>query len=120
MLTTITTILGLVPMALQINMNFFTQTISVGGITSIWWVQLSTAIIFGLAFSTMLTLVMIPSMLVLPQNVTAVWGAVRSRMTRELSDAVADPQLAGTAEAVADGKRADNDDLPLRRPDAAE
>ena len=49
MLTTVTTILGLVPMALQINMNFFTQTISVGGITSIWWVQLSTAIIFGLA-----------------------------------------------------------------------
>ncbi len=66
MLTTMTTILGLIPMALQINMNFFERTIALGGITSVWWVQLSTAIISGLAFSTILTLVVIPSMLACP------------------------------------------------------
>lgn len=71
MLTTITTIMGLVPMALQINMNFFEQTIAYGGITSVWWVQLSTAVIFGLAFSTLLTLIFIPSMLALPANIVA-------------------------------------------------
>lgn len=68
LLTTGTTILGLIPMALQINFNFFTQTTSVGGITSIWWVQLSTAIISGLAYSTVLTLLMIPTLLALPSN----------------------------------------------------
>ncbi len=69
LLTTVTTIAGLVPMATQINLNFFERIISVGSITSIWWVQLSTAIIAGLAFSTLLTLVLIPCMLALPSNV---------------------------------------------------
>lgn len=68
MLTTITTILGLVPMALQINMNYFERTISMNSITSLWWVQLSTAVISGLAFSTMLTLLVTPVMLSLPEN----------------------------------------------------
>ncbi len=71
MLTTVTTILGLVPMALQINMNFFERTISYGGITSVWWVQLATAVISGLAFSTVLTLIVIPSMLAMPANFMA-------------------------------------------------
>ncbi len=68
LLTTITTIAGLIPMATQINLNFFEQVISIGGITAIWWVQLSTAIIAGLAFSTLLTLFLIPTMLALPTN----------------------------------------------------
>ncbi|MCR9139125.1 MAG: efflux RND transporter permease subunit [Alphaproteobacteria bacterium] len=120
MLTTVTTILGLVPMALQINMNFFTQTVSVGGITSIWWVQLSTAIISGLAFSTMLTLVMIPSMLALPANARDTWqsaaGRFRRRTVLDQTRAAAPSDIARD-EAI---KRADNDDLPMARPDAAE
>ena len=75
LLTTTTTIAGLIPMATQINLNFLTQTIAVGSITSIWWVQLSTAVIFGLAFSTVLTLVLVPVLLTLPSNAaTAVMG----------------------------------------------
>lgn len=69
MLTTITTIMGLVPMALTINMDYFARTISIGSITSIWWVQLSTAVISGLAFATMLTLLVTPVMLSLPDNI---------------------------------------------------
>ena len=69
LLTTVTTIAGLVPMATQINLNFFERVVSVGSITSIWWVQLSTAIIAGLAFSTLLTLILIPCMLALPRNI---------------------------------------------------
>jgi len=81
MLTTMTTILGLIPMALQLNMNFFDRTISYGGITSVWWVQLSTAIISGLAFATVLTLVLIPSMLTVPANIVAPfrWSSTKVR-----------------------------------------
>ncbi len=70
-LTTVTTIAGLIPMALQINLNFVDRVIQVGSITSIWWVQLATAVISGLAFSTVLTLVIVPVMLCLP----TVWSA---------------------------------------------
>ena len=66
LLTTITTICGLAPMALQINLDFFTRQVQVGSITSIWWVQLSTAIIFGLGFATLLTLVLTPTLLAMP------------------------------------------------------
>lgn len=71
MLTTITTILGLIPMALTINVNFIDRIVTYGGITAIWWVQLSTAVISGLAFSTVLTLVLIPALLALPSNIGA-------------------------------------------------
>lgn len=66
LLTTITTIAGLVPMALQLNFNFVTRATQIGSITAGWWVQLATAVIFGLAFSTLLTLVMIPTLLAAP------------------------------------------------------
>ncbi|MEE9314932.1 MAG: efflux RND transporter permease subunit [Rhizobiaceae bacterium] len=88
MLTTVTTILGLVPMALQINMDFFARTISYGGITSVWWVQLATAVISGLAFSTVLTLVVIPSMLAMPANFMAVvrwrWNKKQTQQDEKL------------------------------------
>ncbi|MEL7429151.1 MAG: efflux RND transporter permease subunit, partial [Pseudomonadota bacterium] len=82
MLTTITTIMGLVPMALAINLNFFTQTITVGSITAVWWIQLSTAIISGLAFSTLLTLIMIPVMLTMPTNVLDLLARLKEKAPR--------------------------------------
>jgi len=72
-LTTFTTILGLVPMALAVNLDFINRIVEIGSITAIWWVQLSTAVISGLAFSTVLTLVLTPVMLSLPENARAVW-----------------------------------------------
>ncbi|MEN0088357.1 MAG: efflux RND transporter permease subunit, partial [Pseudomonadota bacterium] len=84
LLTTVTTMLGLLPMALQINLNFVDKVISFGGITSIWWVQLSTAIISGLAFSTLLTLFFIPVMLAMPSNVMRV---VKFRSNRQANKA---------------------------------
>ena len=90
MLTTITTILGLLPMGFQINMNFFERTISSGGITSVWWVQLSTAVVSGLAFSTILTLIVIPSMLAMPANIIAPVRWANGKLSR--SKAAALPQ----------------------------
>ncbi|PKQ06378.1 MAG: transporter [Alphaproteobacteria bacterium HGW-Alphaproteobacteria-11] len=71
MLTTITTMFGLLPMALQINLDFAAREIVLGGPVAVWWVQLSTAIIFGLGFSTLLTLVLVPVLLAAPSTLRA-------------------------------------------------
>jgi multidrug efflux pump len=65
-LTTLTTIIGLVPMALQWNFNIFDGSIEAGSVTSAWWVQFATALIFGLSFSTLLMLVLVPTLLAAP------------------------------------------------------
>lgn len=60
MLTTVTTILGLLPMTAQVNIDFITREVSMGAPSTQWWVQLSAAIVFGLAFATILTLIVTP------------------------------------------------------------
>ncbi len=65
-LTTVTTICGLLPMVFQININFIDRDVTFGGPISYWWVQLSTAVVSGLAFSTVLTLALTPVLLALP------------------------------------------------------
>lgn len=66
LLTTVTTMVGLLPMALAVSVNFFDRSISVNAPMSGWWVQLATAIIFGLGFSTLLTLILIPVLIAAP------------------------------------------------------
>ncbi|MDN4501768.1 efflux RND transporter permease subunit [Alteromonadaceae bacterium BrNp21-10] len=63
MLTTVTTILGLMPMVLEINIDFVGRNIEFGGPSTQWWSQLATAIAGGLTFATLLTLVLTPSLL---------------------------------------------------------
>jgi len=65
MLTSITTILGLVPMVFMLNIDFFKRSVSCGAPSTQWWQQLATSVAFGLAFSTFLTLVVTPSLLFL-------------------------------------------------------
>ncbi len=65
LLTTITTILGLLPMVMQVNLDFFARTIVFGAPSTQWWTQLATAVAGGLAFATVLTLVLTPCLLVL-------------------------------------------------------
>ena len=65
MLTTITTILGLMPMVLSTNIDLFNHTLEIGGPTAQWWNQLSTAIAGGLAFATVLTLILTPCLLMI-------------------------------------------------------
>jgi multidrug efflux pump subunit AcrB len=62
MLTAITTILGLVPMALGVSIDFANFRLVVGGSTSEWWRPMAIAVIFGLAFATVLTLVLVPTL----------------------------------------------------------
>ncbi|WP_237055407.1 efflux RND transporter permease subunit [Microbulbifer sediminum] len=65
-LTTATTILGLLPLALGVSVDMLGRDIVVGGVIASFWVQLASAIVYGLTFSTLLTLVVTPIMLVLP------------------------------------------------------
>ncbi|MGB1093009.1 MAG: efflux RND transporter permease subunit, partial [Oceanobacter sp.] len=65
LLTTITTVLGLIPMVMQWNIDLINQHFSIGAPSSQWWTQLATAIAGGLTFATILTLILTPSLLVL-------------------------------------------------------
>ncbi|HZD25378.1 MAG TPA: efflux RND transporter permease subunit, partial [Alphaproteobacteria bacterium] len=76
MLTTVTTIFGLLPMVFQLNIDFVNRAVSFGAPSTQWWVQLATAVAFGLTFATVLTLVVTPSMLALGSTVSE-WRARR-------------------------------------------
>ncbi|MFQ3230777.1 efflux RND transporter permease subunit [Reinekea sp.] len=68
LLTTATTILGLVPMVFQLTIDLMGKEISVGAPSAQWWTQLSTAIAGGLLFATVLTLVLTPCLLILGER----------------------------------------------------
>jgi len=71
MLTTITTILGLLPMVFGVNIDFVSRSVEIGGPSTQWWTQLATAVAGGLAFATLLTLVFTPAMLLLGERQSA-------------------------------------------------
>jgi multidrug efflux pump len=79
LLTALTTVLGLLPMVYQVNIDFIAREITVGAPSTQWWVQLSTAIVYGLTFATVLTLIVTPSALMLRANLGAWRAAKRAR-----------------------------------------
>jgi len=82
MLTTITTIFGLLPMVFQLNADFAHGTLSIGGPASEWWVQLSAAVVWGLGFSTLLTLLLTPVLLGAPSRVAKLLRRLLGRPAR--------------------------------------
>jgi len=68
LLTTVTTILGLMPMVLKLNIDLFAPTITQGGPSTDWWAQLASAVAGGLFFATLITLVLTPSLLMLGER----------------------------------------------------
>jgi CzcA family heavy metal efflux pump len=60
MLTAITTILGLLPMATGVSLDFRKMALDIGGESSQWWGPMAVAVIFGLGFATLLTLILVP------------------------------------------------------------
>ncbi|WP_108813733.1 efflux RND transporter permease subunit [Loktanella sp. Alg231-35] len=67
-LTSVTTALGLMPMVIGLNINFFTREIIYGAPSTQWWTELSSAIAGGLVFATILTLLVTPAMLMLGER----------------------------------------------------
>ncbi len=68
MLTTVTTVFGLLPMAANLSVDFVNRTVLYGSQLSMFWVPLSQAIVWGLTVATLLTLVATPAMLALPHQ----------------------------------------------------
>jgi multidrug efflux pump len=68
LLTAGTTVLGLVPMVMQMTIDFLGREVYFGAPSSQWWVQLSTAIAGGLAFATVLTLLFTPALLMIGER----------------------------------------------------
>ncbi|MBM9595705.1 efflux RND transporter permease subunit [Roseitranquillus sediminis] len=64
-LTSVTTALGLLPMVIGVNIDFFARTIVYGAPSTQWWTELSSAIAGGLVIATVMTLVVTPAMLML-------------------------------------------------------
>ena len=62
-LTAVTAVLGVLPIAFGINIEFLTREVSIGAPATQWWISLSTAIVFGLGFATVLTLIVTPAAL---------------------------------------------------------
>jgi multidrug efflux pump len=86
-LTAVTAILGVLPIAFGINLDFIDRAITHGAPATQWWISLSTAIVFGLGFATVLTLIVTPAALMGIANLAA-WRA-RWRERRALRRAAA-------------------------------
>jgi multidrug efflux pump len=70
-LTAVTAILGVLPIAFAVNVEFLSREITVGAPATQWWISLSTAIVFGLGFATVLTLIITPAALLLIDRMAA-------------------------------------------------
>ena len=76
MLTTLVTVVGLLPLMFQIHPNFHTGHIELKAPGSEWWVQLSGAVVWGLSFATLLTLVLTPVLLAAPKVMSQRFGGL--------------------------------------------
>ncbi|MFY7670368.1 efflux RND transporter permease subunit [Tenacibaculum sp. MEBiC06402] len=89
LLTAITTILGLIPLATGLNINFYTLVselnphIYVGGDNVIFWGPLAWTVIYGLIVATFLTLIVVPILFYL---ITKLKMWIRNQNTSELAD----------------------------------
>lgn len=80
LLTTLVTVVGLLPLMFQVHPNFHTGHIEYKAPGSEWWVQLSAAVVWGLSFATLLTLVLTPVMLAAPKVYSRRFGWMRERV----------------------------------------
>jgi multidrug efflux pump len=85
LLTTVTTVLGLLPMAMAINVDLLNREIYTGGPGTQWWKQMASSITGGLVFATILTLLLTPSLLMIQANISN-----RLRLRREAKSAQKD------------------------------
>ncbi|MCV6605943.1 MAG: efflux RND transporter permease subunit [Porticoccaceae bacterium] len=69
LLTTVTTVVGLMPLANGFSVDFLQRSAGFGGAVTSWWTPLASAIVDGLVFSTLLTLLVTPALIVMPQQI---------------------------------------------------
>ena len=71
LLTAVTAILGVLPIAFGVNIELMHRDISVGAPATQWWINLATPIVFGLGFATILTLIVTPAALMAVEHLAA-------------------------------------------------
>ena len=82
LLTAITTVLGLIPLATGLNIDFFgffahfDADIYMGGENAAVWGPMAWTVIYGLVFATFLTLVIVPVMYLMVDNMTQWWSKI--------------------------------------------
>ena len=74
MLTSVTTIVGLLPLANGLSIDLVNRSYTIGGMVASWWQPLASAIVNGLVVSTVLTLLLTPAMLLLPEIISKRFG----------------------------------------------
>jgi multidrug efflux pump subunit AcrB len=90
-LTASATMLGLIPLAVGLNIDFVTlfetgnPHIFFGGDSVAFWGPLSWTMIFGLLFATLLTLILVPVMLLLSESIKKKFFPERANKTQEVS-----------------------------------
>ncbi|GGK37555.1 efflux RND transporter permease subunit [Salinarimonas ramus] len=82
MLTAVTAVLGVLGIAFGVNIDLVQRAIDIGAPSTQWWVHLSTAIVFGLSFATLLTLIVTPAMLMALADLAA-WNDRRKARRAE-------------------------------------
>ena len=92
LLTAITTVLGLIPLAIGLNIDFegllraFRPNVYFGGDMVIFWGPISWTVIFGLTFATFLTLVVVPVMYKITVNISKVINTRIIQIRKENGD----------------------------------
>jgi multidrug efflux pump len=76
MLTTVVTVIGLLPLMFQLDPAFRTGHVEFKAPGSEWWVQLAATVVWGLSFATLLTLFLTPSALAAPAVLKRRWNKV--------------------------------------------
>jgi multidrug efflux pump len=115
-LTAITTALGLVPLAIGLNLDFMglfrslSPDIYWGGVQAAWWAPMAIAVIVGIIFATFLTLIVVP---VLYSVVDELADLLR---THFVAEEFGDPAGGGPAPGLLPGGRAAADPVPALRP----
>ncbi|MFM8820214.1 MAG: efflux RND transporter permease subunit [Phenylobacterium sp.] len=84
MLTTLVTVVGLLPLMFQFHPNFHNLVLEYQAPGSGQWVQLSAAVVWGLSFATLLTLVVTPVMLAMPKVLSERFGTVFDAIRRRV------------------------------------
>ncbi|QQR41031.1 efflux RND transporter permease subunit [Devosia rhizoryzae] len=74
LLTAFLTALGVIPMWANVEFDFIRREIVIGGLAGSWFIHLSAALVSGLFFSTLLTLIMVPVMITAP---TVMWAQIK-------------------------------------------
>lgn len=78
-LTTFTTGFGLLPLAMHMSVDLIGAEIEMGGPITSQWVGLASAIVFGLSFATILTLIVTPAMLAFPDSMRRMFRGLRRK-----------------------------------------